>query len=372
MRTIYNGLDLLCLELHDFAVEAVYDDTGVDYLYTRAFIHETVVINGDVKVVDLTAPGPFISYAFGGPQEPPIPGTFRNLSGTFPTPTMPPAAGIDVGNINNVPRSIIRIPNAPPLTHAVIRHRLKTPRGQLYVFAGPGMESGIPEVGSPNPPIGPIILSSPGLSNVCDCKNGPIPKILALNAALGDSNTFIAEWMCETYFNEAQQNNTSPISALLSNRFHQSQTVDDEGFTTVVTQGTAIYRTDSIFTLGISPDFERPVLFMPIPQGFVRRIDYVDGLPDVTGVTYGYTDTQQKTNFVAGPYTKAASINILHRQAVSTGEDILSGALSLYERNIGLLLNTKWLRDKDKPAHVPAAVPGGPGAGRLRVPKTTP
>ena len=100
MRTIYNGLDLLCLELHDFSVEAVYDDNGVDYLYTRGFIHETALVNGDVAVVTLGAPGPFMSYAFGEPQTPSIPGPTR--PGVTPTavPFMPPAAGLRTGIIN--------------------------------------------------------------------------------------------------------------------------------------------------------------------------------------------------------------------------------------------------------------------------------
>lgn len=346
MRTIYSGLDLCLLELHDFSVEAVYDDSGVDYLYTRAFIHETVIINGDVKVVELDAPGPFISYNFSESQKSPIVGTPRGPNGIFPRPVMPGAAGINVGAANQTPRAIVRIPNLPTLTHAVIRHRLSTPRGQLYVFAGPGMESGVPIVNTTAAPVGPIILSSPGLTNVCDCKNGPIPKVLSLNAAVGDANTFIAEWMCETYINEGQQNNTSPISALLSNRFSQTQHVDEEGWTSITTQGTAIYRTDSVYTNSLSPDSERQVLFMPIPQGFIRGDIEVQGLPDVTGVNYRYTDTQQKSNFVGGAYTKAASINVLHRQAITTGDDILGGALSLYERGQSIRLNQKWIGEE--------------------------
>jgi hypothetical protein len=392
MRIIYNGLDLMCLETHDFSVQAVYDDEGVDYLYTRAYIHATVLINGDSAVVFGSAPGPFISYAFAGTTisgagilggliaiASPIDGAL--LSGvSLVNAGVPPAflplpgaAGIKVGIINSTPRAIIRIPNAPPLTHSVVRHRLQSPRGQLYVFSGPGMETGVPTVSTPNPPVGPIILSSPGLGNICDCKSGPMPKIFSINAAVGDSNTFVADWACETYINEAAINEVSPMSGLLSNRYSQRHSVDTDGWTTIMTEGTAIYRTDMTFNNLQSPDSERAQLFMPIPQGFIREINYVEGLPDVTGVRYGYTDTQQKSNFVAGPYTNpnipgtgASSITVLHRQAVSTGEDILTGALSAYERTVGLMLNTKWLKENKESIH--HATPGGPGAKRLRTP----
>ncbi|CAM6002950.1 unnamed protein product [Sphagnum balticum] len=56
------------------------------------------------------------------------------------------------------------------------------------------------------------------------------------------------------------------------------------------------------FGTPISPDTLRAGLFLPIQQGFKRTIDYVRGLEDVTGVEYGYTDTQVPVNFVAGPF----------------------------------------------------------------------
>lgn len=367
MRAIYQGLDLGVLELIDFSVDTIYEENMVDYLYTRGFFHAIVIVNGEVRVVDGQAPGPFMSYNFGEPQAYPIPGLARSVPANVAIPTMVPAVGIDTGPANMVPRSIVRVSNLPPLTHQVIRHRLGTPRGQFYVFSGAGQESGVPLAGTPNPPVGPIVLASPGLDNKCDCKNGPIPHVLSMNAALGDTNTFICEWMCETYFNEASLNNTSPSGPLLSNRFKQIHSVDDESYTTIATQGNAIYRTDRVYADPISPDSERSILFMPIPQGFVRRVDYVEGMPDVTGIMYGYTDTQQKANYVAGPYTHSASISVLHRQAVSTGEDVLSGALSVYDRTVGVLLNNKWLKERgDGPPGKRPIRPGAPGASRLR------
>lgn len=264
-------------------------------------------------------------------------------------------------------RQIVRVSNAAPLTHITIRHRLGTPRGKLYVFSGPGQESGVPLAGSNDPPgpLSQLIVQSPQNKDwPTDCKNGPTPKVLGVHTALGDANTLLVDWQCETFVNEADLNDVSVWGALLSNRFSQTQAVKSDGYSVIGTAGTALFRSDFVYALPESPDLKRPILFMPIPQGFTREIEYVRGREDAIGVDYAYSDTQVSTNFVAGVYVGAASVSAVHRQAIVAGESILSGALTTYERVLNLMAAKNWA--KDPPPHgAPKGVPDPHGFKKI-------
>lgn len=365
MRVIYNGIDLFFIETSAFDVEPVYDESGVDYLYSRVTIIGRAVINGQASVVDGAAPnGPPISYDFllnsldtgelgtnFGDMDDFLDGLGINTGArASPTPvaptdgTVPPATGMREPVPNDFVR-VIRTPNAPMLTHRVIRHRLSSPRGKLFIFAGAGMETGTPVAGTSDPPVGTpgmpaqITIASPSGAAPCDCRNGPFPKVLGIYQALGDATTLMCDWACETYINESALNGVDPAGILLSNRFSQTHQVDGAGYTTITTEGKAEFRTDLLHLLPESPDLSRPILFMPIMNGFVRKIDYVTALEDVTGIKYGYTDTQVPVNFVAGPFAGVASISAVHRQAITSGADILNGALTTYERILGIQAN---------------------------------
>lgn len=337
------------IETHEYYWRAVYDDTMTDYLYTQVSIMVTALINGQTTLAN----GPPMSYKFKGSASAPTVGPRRPVPGPrLPDAdgTIAPAVGVEIGPTNKVERGIVFAQATPFETNEAVRHRLETPRGQLYVFSGPGMETGNPVPGTTAPPPDPnmIDLISPTAGRPCDCKNGPIPRLFGVTMASGDANTLLVDWGCETYVNEAQENNVSPSGGLLSNRFSQVHSVDDNGYTTLTTHGVAIFRTDFIYGVGINPDSDRAILFLPIPQGFRRVIDFVEPRPDVTGIEYQYRDTQVPVNFVAGPYTKASTIAAVHRQAVVSNSDILGGALSLYERTMGILVNNKWLRDSQQ------------------------
>lgn len=279
-------------------------------------------------------------------------------------------------------RKIVRVPNMPALTHQAIRHRLSVPQQRLYVFAGPGQEIGKPKPGTNDEVVPPaqVILQSPQDSrSQTDCKNGPRPKMLGVHTALGDTNTMLVDWQIETFVNEAKLNRTSLVGALLSNRFSQTQAVKGDGYSVIGTAGTALFRTDFVYD-GESPDFKRPVLFMPIPQGFTRTIEYVTGRPDCVGVDYAYTDEQVSSNFVAGVYVNAASISAVHRQAIVGSGGVLTGALTTYERVLNLMALKNWSkphpeepkRRKDEPGParprraMPPDVHPGPMAPRPR------
>lgn len=392
MRVIYNGIDLMPLETHNFDWEAVYDEHGVDYLYTRVSMAIRAVVNGTSSVVPV-ANGPPVNYGFDRDR------VLRVNAPTFrsPTPQAPPNAantlnadlGMDEQTRSTLRRIVLNpvsvfgpgFPNTNEVTHEAIRHRLSTPRGQLYIFWGRGMETGIPVVGTPNPPgpqpfVARLFLESPEPSGRghrhCDCKNGPFPKILSVPQVYGDAETMMLDWAVETFVNEANENDVRQSGqafageGLLSNRFAQTHTVDKEGYTTITTTGTAVFRTDFVFASLAdgdlkNPDARRPFLFMPIPFGFTREIDYVRGREDATGVEYSYRDTQVHANFVAGPFTKSASITIAHTQSIAIETDLIADGIAAYERIVSIKANRKFAKPDPVEAAEKAEAKGGGG-----------
>lgn len=418
MRCVYNGVDLYFIELHEFGAESVYDNSGVDYLYTKYLFSGRAIINGQVEVYqgwyDLEGVwhcnGPAVTYRLdfnrtnpsfnnvpnggqpsfttgfnnqgfverqsvpyfgpgnqfyqvGGPSSPGLGGstgtgqTFGQL--TSETGTDQP--------ISQLLYTLVPQPVSTGTTHQAIRHRLTTPRGQLFVFA-----SGTPAVSTPNSTAGPVqmFLASPSPGTVVDCNNGPKPRVFNIIQAFGDATTLMADIAIETYVNEAADNGVDPnfLSAILSNRFSQVHHVDERGYTTVATSGEMICRTDQLYKFGANPDSFRGRIFMPIPNGFVRENILVAGLPDVTGVSYEYVDRQVPVNFPAGLPVRAASISAVHRQAIVNNNSVFEGALSAYERTLGIAANRNFARGD---AHKPL-VPGGANAGRRTIPAGTP
>jgi hypothetical protein len=356
MRIAYNDIDLGVIETYAFDAEAVFDDSGVDYLYTKYTVVVRAVFNGEV-----TANGPFASFTRdrgGGEDRDDAPRVGSPMEAV--TPDLFPGGSVAAARPSRV--VAVRSRPAPPgVTHAAVRHRLSTPRGQLYVFAGPGDQ----DAGVPGESAVVILMSPASLGLVCDCKNGPFPKVLGVHTALGDANTLLVDWSCETYVNESLVNGVSPAGALLSNRFAQTHLVDQDGYTTVVTGGVAVFRTDEVYRLNESPDARRPVLFMPIPRGFVRENIVVRGREDVTGVEYSYRDRQVPVNFPAGPYCRAASITAVHRQAITTGGNLFEGALAAYGNVQNIITNKRFaesLKDQRAKGHELVGKPAGPGS----------
>lgn len=382
MRVIYNGVDLFFIETFHFDFEPVYDDSGVDYLYTRVSFLGRALVNGQAEVVNPAggrppfggqAPGPFMSYNFkdevtldnGNPVFRPAEAAVTGVPPAGlgvppdPAPTVPNGTGVDARTPSPL-REIVRAPNFPLLTHQTVRHRLSTPRKKLYVFSGPGMETGSPVPGTPDrPPVATsvVTLESPvrpaeGEADfLCDCKNGPLPRLLNVAQSLNDQ-TLVVDWGCETFISEAPLNGVAPNGALLSNRFRAVHTIADDGYTTISVQGRAVFRTDLIFntpdTPLRSPDVDRAFCMLPIPQGFVRENVQVAGLADVTGIEYTFSDRQVSVNFPAGPFARAAKISALHRQGISSTSANLSGGIVNAANTVwGLKAQRNFARDQD-------------------------
>lgn len=370
------------LETHHFDWESVYDDSGTDYLYSRVSFAGRSVVNG-IASVQPVSNGPPMNYVLGSDTTLSAPAPPRATPQFVPTPNVPLNSGIVLRNPSTY-REIVRDPgggiNGTQNTHAAVRFRLQVPRGKLYIFWGHGMETGTPAAGKLDPPsnVGRLFLESPGPGFKVDCKNGPTPRLFNVVEAFGDAETLIVDWGVETYVNEAETHNVRSVGALLSNRFSQTHSVGQDGYTSITTEGVAIFRTDFVYANAQSPDAFRAIAFMPIPRGFVREILYVRGRGDVTGVEYGYRDTQQSVNFVAGPFVKAASMSCVHRQSVSTRADLLGGALAAYERTLGIAANRNIARGEGGAVRTvkPRVIPGEenlkhPGGG-VRMPRRVP
>ncbi|VTR92150.1 unnamed protein product [Gemmata massiliana] len=383
MHINYNGIDIECLEILESVFESVYDETGTDYLYSRYHLAVTGVINGQSEIQQYT---PTTNYAEGGSQNlsqyqywrnhapagaaPPFDDPPPNVNPYFGGGARPqrsskatPGAGITAISPTQFPvPDIIRRPVPAITTDAVIRSRLQTPRGRLFVFTGSGDTSRKDEV---------LLQSHPWNSHT-DCKNGPFPKLYAVTQFSGDAQTFMVRFEVETFINETPAsaavanlqkvgvmegaysvgggiNSSLANRALLSNRFSMRHSLDDDNYLTILTQGVAHFRTDLLYTNEpLNPDDLRLNLMLPVPFGCVRGDIEIEGLPDGTGVTYSFVDREQRANFVGGPYCFATQIEAVHRQAVSIDDDFLTGALNVYERQLNLKVQREFARDREK------------------------
>ncbi len=432
MRLIYNGIDLGVIETDLFESVPVYDETGTDYLYTRHTITVKAMVNGQVELTNGPGPGGFLngppmSYkrttsnelrgGGGGGAPPGMPGNVSTGGGDpwpassnsasvppgiAPGNTAPPAVGGPYLPPNQVVAANAAgffgatpsadgvfagtqateagfqfVTNPAPLTWADINRRLTIPNGQLLVFSGPGVTD---QVGGTNY----LMLQSPAFGARVDCNNGPKPRVLGVEQVNGDYTTFQVYFTVETATNDVVADGTFQPAAVLSNRFRQTHVLNADSYLSIVTEGTAVFRTDWVYgggpeKVGISPDSLRPYLFQPIPLGFVRWPIEVSGLPDVCGVRYSYTDTQQPQNFVAGPFVRASTIVALHRQAAITDPQILSSVFGTYERILGMQANKHIAQGSSGVPEVPArtyqprAKPGAPGLGSaIQVPGAQP
>lgn len=387
MRVIYNGVAMDLTRTEQFVGEPVMDNiAGTDYLMTKHQIAFSAVVGehlvdvvADPKLVagaaaldDVDSPADRsrnrvgIGYEFSGAQirvppsefnslppglppedRPEIPADLPNVGfGTIPKVASSPSRGVLPGQFGIAAppvdtRTLYRIVPADvpaTVTMAAIRHRLTTPRGQLWVFNGTGAA-------------GEVLVSAPEPGCRCDPKGGPFPRLLGIDTALGDGRMFVVHFGVELYLIESEQNGVSLADprSLLSNTFTQKHTIDKDSYLTITTEGEAVFRADYVYKNRENPDAFRPRFFLPVPLGFQRENIEVDAIPGAMGVRYGYQDRQTPALFPAGRYVRAASISIQHRQAIVTDGDVLEGALSVYERVQSNLLSRKWLNQQDQP-----------------------
>lgn len=311
MMIYYGGLSLKLVRVNVFDRQPVLDDTGTDYLFTKFTIQAQAVVNS--QLMDAGA-------AWGTSY----------IKDTSKPGNIPPYVAEQWSGSN------------PVLTDVAIRHWLSVPRRQLLVVAGPNND---------------VLLASPKATRFCDAHNGPICNVFSIQECLGDARTFIVNLEITTYVNECEEAENK-IGSLLSNRFSQIHSLDEDYGLTVVTTGVAHFRTDLIYDpiFGFpvnNPDALRNYLFLPIPYGFKRHVDYVRGFPDSSGIEYQFSDVQQAQQFVVGDEVGATRIEANYREVLISGEDAIGVGLNAIER----WKNLKWLSKAAKEEATPVAPP---------------
>lgn len=159
--------------------------------------------------------------------------------------------------------------------------------------------------------IGPeFILESPArkpgkLGNLaydCDAKGGPQPLSFNISKNYGLGRTIIATFEVETWINDFNDREKTP--AILSNRWTMSHDLDELAYTTRTIQGRAVFRKDLLLgsnNAGAAqqpnyPDDFRSKLFHPVPDFFKRQSVHVSQSPDGCTVDYRVTDVEQPAN----------------------------------------------------------------------------
>lgn len=164
----------------------------------------------------------------------------------------------------------------PPDSVIAIRHTLEQPRGQLIISSKTGT-------------IPVMLLTRPETGEVCDCNNGPIPGSCMIRPEFG-GRTWYIRWSCDTWIRECP----AELFALISNRWSQSDRVDDQYRSVRTTTGIAVFRTDLMSADNsslVADDFRADVV-PPVPRGFRRTSVNVHVVPSRNALQWACTDEE--------------------------------------------------------------------------------
>ena len=227
-----------------FQQEAVYDASGTDYLYTKFTIDVQAVINPAA--------------------------TTYSLQQSLPT--------YDYGTL-------------PAITIRSIRHFLMQPR-QILSCSIAGNQLLV----SPQQQ-----LIGTGNAATVDAADGPKPIFCNITEITGQT-TFLIHYKIETCLNEC----LSAVfpAELLSNRWSQSHVVDEQHMVSIITQGTAYFRSDLMADIktnpdggtpapnGLTPDMLRAQILPPVPLHCQRKSIQVAVSEDNLRMTYTVIDKE--------------------------------------------------------------------------------
>jgi hypothetical protein len=178
----------------------------------------------------------------------------------------------------------------PGRTDNVIRPFLVQPRKRLIVIAGQDTILDVPQLKNPNNPNDPRLPT--------DAANGPFCEIWSINSIIGVTN-FTVHARFTACVNDCRPEETpggGVISPILSNRWMQSETIDDCFYPTIVTVGEAILRTDIMHFDGKNADQFRQQFFFPVPQFYQRENIEVTLSSDGSRLSYSFKDTGKLFN----------------------------------------------------------------------------
>jgi len=319
MKVNYGGLEMRLVRVINFSRVPVLSDDGTSYLFTEFNLQAVGVVNSQERnFVGEGGKALGMSYKRGNAGDP-----------LAVTEAVEPETN-------------------PVITDRAIRHWMSVNRRTLTLKSS-----------------NDILLQSPSSLRVCDAHVGPVVNSYSVQEMMGDARTFIVSFDITTYVNECETAEGKG-AALLANRWSQSHELDEHYGLTIVTTGTAYFRTDLLHTEGINPDSIRPKLFLPIPVGFKRENIKIQGSGDGSRLDYSFVDVQHPHQFVAGDEIGANKIEATFSQFLRTSGDFSGGMLGAVDR----IQNRRWLKGagatESKPPTVP---PAGTGKAPKKPPK---
>lgn len=140
---------------------------------------------------------------------------------------------------------------------------------------------------------GTIILVSPDTAkgHILDAKGGPYPLAFNVLNFKGSEGMYV-RWAVETYVHECED---PPL--ILSHRWRQYVTVDDQHLTRRITNGWATFHMGKMWAEGSVPDQYRYEFLHPIPDGFKRDLIQVTPTEDGDGLEYVVIDQELTHSF---------------------------------------------------------------------------
>lgn len=199
--------------------------------------------------------------------------------------------------------------SSPTVTDREIRHRLLQPRGTLIFTVGTGAGA-------------ETLLRCPTPPYTIDLENGPVVESCTVQQIHG-TKTFAISIRIRCAVNECTYNTQVPV--LLSHRWRRYCDIDQDYFTTITTEGEAIFRVDELVRLGRFPAEYRTDLMHAPPHNFKRESTMVDPSPDGTRVRYRTVD--RELAYTLGPANPATRIECY----VTNGHGSPSGITALAE-----------------------------------------
>ena len=266
---MYNGPDYLCT-VHRLKVRGIYNPEVNAYDFP----------NGDIPGAALPAaalrPTSVIATGLGNTRDSPLAGILA-------------LKGNPAGATSAVPPAQSRGSMAPT-TDRAIRHFMMQPRRRLIYAVGPS-----PLLVSPG-------INADGTASDRDTYNGPMPLACDV-VCISGTKSFQVDYAIETYVNEALFYR-NPNSVILSHRWKRHESIDQDMYSTIVTEGAAVFRTDRLAFLGRVADDFRSALFHPVNPGFVRRGWDIEVSEDNSQLRYILVDKHTHLRVVAPGVTR--------------------------------------------------------------------
>lgn len=170
-----------------------------------------------------------------------------------------------------------------------------------------------------------VILESPlrlttGERMTTDSKNGPTPEYARYSKIIGDK-TGILHFRISTHHARASR-------FLTSLRWNQTHSIDNHGFSKVITRGRAAFRKDFLAFRGLQPDDFRPFC-VPIQSNDLRRVS-VDVVQDESAGELDFTVVDTETRWGLGESEDIQEVLGTVTSAVDTPiKDIKSGVATV-------------------------------------------